>query len=88
MSGESEDELRAELRRRQLRELDLVDRVLGLEGEVARLSIMNQDGRLIRDEIERLEGENRALRGSATWRAGRAVLAPWLIVRKVFRRGR
>jgi len=68
-----------------LRELQLVDRILGLEGELAREQVLKQGGGLMRDEIERLERE---IQGSITWRAGRAVLAPGRALRRVFRRGR
>lgn len=57
-----------------LRELALVDRIIGLEAEVARLSI---------------EGgihDLRILHRSRAWRAGRIVLSPYVIFRRLVRR--
>lgn len=59
---------------RDLRELALVDRIIGLEAEVARLS------------IEAGVKDIRILHKSRPWRVGRIVLAPVVLVRKVFRR--
>lgn len=59
---------------RTLRELALVDRVIGLEAEVARLNI--QAG--INDV--------RVLQSSKQWRVGRIVLAPFSAFTRLFRR--
>lgn len=58
----------------QLRELALVDRIIGLEAEVARLS------------IEAGVKDIRILHRSRPWRVGRIVLAPVVIVRRIFSR--
>jgi hypothetical protein len=60
----------------QLRQLALVDRVLGLEAEVARLSISGPAAGGQRAEIERLEAELRAVYASRTWRVGSLALWP------------
>jgi hypothetical protein len=52
---------------RQLRQLALVDRVIGLEAEVAQLLI-------VRDEVERLRQELDEVYASRTWKIGSAVL--------------
>lgn len=54
----------------ELRQLALVDRVLGLEAEIARMS--SQSG--ARDEIARLEAELAAVYASRTWRLGSAMV--------------
>jgi hypothetical protein len=54
----------------QLRELALVDRIIGLEAEVARLSI--ESG--IKDI--------RILKKSRPWRVGRAVLSPIYFIKR------
>ncbi|MBD8103565.1 hypothetical protein PlfCFBP13513_13790 [Plantibacter flavus] len=66
------------------RVLELIDRVLGLEAELARVSVYNNPGR---EQFEALERENAGLRqqleavhGTRTWKAGRAVLAPLRVV--------
>lgn len=66
------------------RVLELVDRVLGLEAELARVSVYNNP---TREQFEALERENaglqqqlEAVRATRTWRAGRAVLAPLRLV--------
>jgi hypothetical protein len=59
---------------RDLRELALVDRIIGLEAEVARLS------------IEAGVKDIRILHKSRPWRVGRVVLAPVILARKIFRR--
>ena len=70
-----------------LRQLALVDRVLGLEAEVARLSILAPDssGPRGHDFVER---ELQTVYGSTTWRVGRAVLAPARAVRALLRRAK
>lgn len=69
----------------QLRQLALVDRVLGLEAEVARLSASSPYAQSVRLDVERVQGELRAAHDSATWMIGSAVLAP---VRMLRRRGK
>ena len=66
------------------RVLELVDRVLGLGAELARVSVYNNP---TREQFDALEQENAGLReqlqvirGTRTWRAGRVVLAPLRIV--------
>ncbi|MBD8468425.1 hypothetical protein HOW07_14895 [Plantibacter sp. MCCC 1A11337] len=66
------------------RVLELVDRILGLEAELARVSVYNNP---TREQFEALERENEGLRQQVaalhttrTWKAGRAVLAPLRIV--------
>jgi hypothetical protein len=59
---------------RSLRELALIDRIIGLEAEVARLS------------IEAGVKDIRILHKSRPWRVGRIVLAPVVLLRKLIRR--
>lgn len=59
---------------RDLRELALIDRIIGLEAEVARLS------------IEAGVKDIRILHKSRPWQVGRVVLAPVVLVKKIFRR--
>lgn len=59
---------------RDLRELALVDRIIGLEAEVARLS------------IEAGVKDIRILQKSRPWQVGRIVLMPVVLIRKVLRR--
>ena len=61
----------------QIRQLALVDRVLGLEAEVARLSAITPSASGARDEVSRLESELRAVYASRTWRIGNIVLRPF-----------
>ncbi len=56
-----------------LRQMALVDRILGLEAEVARLNATAPGANGARDEVIRLEGELRAVYASRTWTAGLAV---------------
>ncbi len=56
-----------------LRQMALVDRVLGLEAEVARLNATAPGANGARDEISRLEAELRAVYASRTWKVGLAV---------------
>lgn len=69
---------------RDLRQLALVDRILGLEAQVARLSILSPDdsGPRGHDFVQR---ELQTVYSSATWRVGRAVLAPARALRAVAR---
>lgn len=57
---------------RDLRELALIDRIIGLEAEVARLS------------IEAGVKDIRILQKSRPWRVGRIVLMPVVLFRKIF----
>lgn len=59
---------------RDLRELALIDRIIGLEAEVARLS------------IEAGVKDIRILQKSRPWRVGRVVLMPVVLVRKIFKK--
>lgn len=70
----SKEPVSAETLERDLRELALVDRIIGLEAEVARLS------------IEAGVKDIRILHKSRPWRVGRIVLAPVVLVRKIFKR--
>jgi uncharacterized small protein (DUF1192 family) len=56
-----------------LRQMALVDRILGLEAEVARLKATTTGGNGARDEISRLEAELGAVYASRTWAAGKAL---------------
>lgn len=56
---------------RNLRELALVDRIIGLEAEVARLT------------IEAGIKDIRILRNSRPWKVGRVVLAPISLIRRL-----
>lgn len=57
---------------RDLRELALIDKIIGLEAEVARLS------------IDAGVKDIRILQKSRPWRVGRIVLMPVVLVRKIF----
>ena len=70
---------------RDLRHLALVDRILGLEAEVARLSISAPASAGPRNEIARLEGELKAVYASKTWAVGSAVLRPARMLRSIGR---
>jgi hypothetical protein len=70
----SKDQVSADNLERDLRELALVDRIIGLEAEVARLS------------IEAGVKDIRILHKSRPWQVGRIVLAPVVLVRKIFTR--
>lgn len=61
---------------RELRQLALVDRVLGLEAEVARLSA-RAPYTSAREEVERLQAHLEAVYQSPTWKVGTAVLRPF-----------
>lgn len=69
---------------RALRELALIDKVIGLEAEVARLSTKSAYPSA-RDEIEHLRGQLRSMQASRTWRVGRAVLTPFRAVQRATR---
>lgn len=71
---------------RSLRQLALVDRVIGLEAEVARLSISLPGSSGTRDHVARLEGELRAVYASRTWRLGSSLLRPVRALRALVRR--
>ena len=69
----------------ELRHLALVDRVLGLEAEVARLSAATPHTSA-REEIEKMHVRLRAAYDSSTWRVGTAVLRPLVALRALRRR--
>ena len=75
---------------RDLRELALVDRVLGLEAQLAEVSaFMNPPRQHVVDLENRiigLEQQLDALRSTPTWRAGRIALAPARVLRRLGRR--
>jgi len=58
----------------ELRQMALVDRVLGLEAEVARLRANVPPGLSARDEIERLQAELRSIYGPRTRAIGATVV--------------
>jgi hypothetical protein len=60
----------------QLRQMALVDRVLGLEAEVARLTVRAPAWTGPRAEIERLRDELDAVHSSTSWKIGRALVRP------------
>lgn len=60
----------------EARQLALVDRIIGLEAELANIKIGEPNA--LRFDIE-------ALKASATWRVGRVVLAPARFARRAFR---
>ncbi len=76
--------------RLELRQLELIDRIFGLEAQLAgALAFAKPE----RDEIDAVLRENEGLRQqlaglqrTTTWRAGRAVLAPGRALRKLIRR--
>jgi len=68
-----------------LRQLALVDRIIGLEAEVARLSSRPVEPIPETAEIERLNNELHAVYGSRAWRVGNAVLRPVRVVRRLGR---
>ncbi len=77
-------------RLRQLRELALVDRILGLEAQLAEVStFMTPD----RETVDRLEHEVRVLRAQLDglhqtweWRVGRVILAPARALKRALER--
>ena len=58
----------------QLRELALIDRIIGLESEIVQLKI--QAG----------YNDLRTLHQSRAWRVGRFVLSPLILLKRVFKR--
>jgi hypothetical protein len=58
-----------------LRQLALVDRIIGLEAEVAHLRSLS-----ITKEVR---AQVRQIKASATWKIGRAVTSPLLLVRRI-----
>ncbi len=66
------------------RQLALVDRILGLESQVARLSATSS---LDPSEQLLVERELARLRSTMTWRTGRIVSAPLRAVLRITRRG-
>jgi hypothetical protein len=71
----SSEEQSIDVTRMQIRQLELVDRVLGLEAQVARLTAAGAES-WPRIEVDRLRGELAAVYGSRTWRVGTTVLKP------------
>lgn len=69
-----------------LRQMALVDRVIGLEAEVARLHADYSGVGGARQEVERLKGELRAVYSSRAWLLGRALLLPVRVVKRVMGR--
>ncbi|WP_309615653.1 hypothetical protein [Salinibacterium sp.] len=61
-----------------IRQLALVDRIIGLQAEVANLRSMNLS-REVRTQVD-------AVKSSTTWRIGRFVLAPVMFARRVISR--
>ncbi|MFC5503422.1 hypothetical protein ACFPJ4_14330 [Lysinimonas soli] len=64
----------------EVRQLALVDRIIGLEAEVANLSATYGLGKVARDQIA-------LVKSSTTWRVGTLVLSPIVFVSKLFHRG-
>ncbi|MGG7463946.1 hypothetical protein [Plantibacter sp. YIM 135347] len=66
--------------------LELVDRILGLEARVAREATINSPARSAYEELERenagLRQQLQVLHSTATWKVGRAVLAPASILKR------
>lgn len=65
------------------RQLALVDRILGLEAQVAELSIAFD---LAPSETLRAEQQIDRMRASLGWRVGRVISAPALVARRRLRR--
>lgn len=63
-----------------LRQLALVDRIIGLQAEVAHLSMTGPGAAM---EMQR---EIEAIRSTTTWRAGRIVLSPLIAARWLVRK--
>jgi len=70
---------------RDLRQLALVDRIIGLEAEIARLSSRPVEPIAEIAEIERLHNELGAVYGSRAWRVGNSVLRPVRVIRRLGR---
>lgn len=64
---------------RDARQLELVDRLLGLQAEVAHLRTKNS--------TEEARAQLEEIHASATWRIGRAVLTPVVLLRRALGRG-
>ncbi|KQM14138.1 hypothetical protein ASF83_15200 [Plantibacter sp. Leaf171] len=68
------------------RVLALVDRVIGLEAELARASIYfsptKDDFDVLEREMQGLRQQLAAVHSTRTWKAGRAVLAPLRILKR------
>lgn len=67
------------------RQLSLVDRVLGLEAQLAELSIVFD---LIPSEKLRAEQQINRMRSSLGWRIGKVIAAPAVMARQRLRRDR
>jgi hypothetical protein len=68
----------------ELRQLALIDKILGLEAEVARLSAVAPFVSA-REEIEKMSTRLNALYNSTTWRVGTAVLRPIQVLQNLWR---
>lgn len=62
----------------QMRQLALVDRIIGLEAQIAAMRANLNS--------EALTLQIKAVRSSATWRVGRAVLSPYFAVNRMLGR--
>jgi len=75
----------------QLRELALVDRIFGLEAQLAEISVFMNPDRERFDAQERelagLRQQIAGIRGTTTWRVGRSVLAPLRVLKRERRDG-
>ncbi len=64
----------------EVRQLALVDRIIGLEAEIANLSATYGLGKVTRDQIA-------LVKSSTTWRVGTLVLSPLVFVGRLVNRG-
>lgn len=64
----------------EVRQLALVDRIIGLEAELANLSATYGLGKVARDQIA-------MVKKSTTWRVGTLVLSPLVLAGRIFSRG-
>ena len=63
--------------------LSQADEIQGLRAALAQEAVKNTPDRA---RVERAEAELAAVKGSLTWRAGRAVLAPFWLVKRALKR--
>jgi hypothetical protein len=75
---------------RDARELALVDRILGLEAQLANYAVIVSPSRTqfesLNREIAGLRQQLAAVHSTRTWKAGRAVLSPLRAIRALTRR--